>query len=80
MDYTKLPKPNLKGIMIASALGVIVAVGLYQAQVRGLIPSNLPASPKLPDLKTQTVVQEENAIISVSEKVSPSVIAIGPSE
>ena len=78
MDYTKLPKPNLSGIMIASALGVIVAVGLYQAQVRGLIPSNLPG-PKPPDLKTQTVVQEENAVIDVSEKVSPSVIAIGVS-
>lgn len=79
MDYSKLPKPNISGLLIAISLGVMVAVGLYQAQVRGLIPSNvsLPKSP--PYQETRTIVQEENAIISVIEKTSPSVVAIGVS-
>ncbi len=81
MDYSnlKLPKPNLTGVGLAVALGIIVAVGLYQAQVRGLIPFNifLPKAP--PSQETRTVVQEENAIISVVDKTSPSVVAIGVS-
>lgn len=80
MDYPKLPKLNLSGLFIAVALGIIVAVGLYQAQIRGLIPSfNLTAnlSPKGIGTETRTVVQEENAVIAVVEKSSPSVVAIG---
>ncbi len=76
MDYSKMPKPNMTGVAIAIATGVLVAVGLYQAQVRGLLPSNVPL-PKTNLGQTQTVVQEENAIIDVTEKSSPSVIAIG---
>lgn len=77
MDYLKLPKPNFTGIFIAVALGVITAVGLYQAQIRGLIPSNF-SLPKVtnPPLQTQRVVQEENAVIGVVDKTSPSVVAI----
>ncbi len=78
MDYSKLPRPNLGGILISIAVGIIVAVGLYQAQVRGLIPSRI-AAPKLNIGQTQTVVSEENAVIDVTEKVSSSVIAIGVS-
>ena len=72
-----MPKPNLTGIFISIALGVVTAVSLYQAQVRGLIPSNL-SLPKVSNLpiQTQRVVQEENAIISVVDKTSPSVVAI----
>ena len=79
MDYSKLPRPNLNGIFIAIASGVLVAIGLYQAQVRGLIPSNLslPKVPAVQNLQTQTVVQEENAVIKVVENTSPSVVAIG---
>jgi len=82
MDYSKLPLPklNFSGLFIAVALGIIVAVGLYQAQVSGLIPlSNfLPDFlPKTGNLETRTVVQEENTVISVVEEVSPSVVAIG---
>ncbi len=76
MDYSKLPKPNLTGLLISVALGTVVAVGLYQAQIRGLIPSNI-AVPKGSELKTQTIVHEENAFINVAEKTSPSVVAIG---
>lgn len=82
MDYSKLPLPklNFSGLFIAVALGIIVAVGLYQAQIRGLLPSfNLTANflPKTTSTETMTVVQEENAIIAVVEKASPSVVAIG---
>lgn len=72
-----MTKPNLTSLLISVALGVIAAVGLYQAQVRGLIPANLP-TPKLPERgETQTVVQEENAVIKVVEDTSDSVVAIG---
>ncbi len=77
MDYSKLPKPNFKGIFIAVAAGVIVAIVLYQAQIKGLIPSRIDNLPKLPNQQTQVVIQEENSVIDVTEKSSPSVIAIG---
>jgi serine protease Do len=75
----KLPRPNLSGIAIATALGVVVAIGLYQAQVRGLIPNVNLQLPKTVNIETKTVVQEENAVISVVEKTSDSVVAIGVS-
>ena len=78
MDYSnlKLPKPNFTGIFIAIGAGVIVAIVLYQAQAKGLIPSRLSVA-KLPNQQIHTVVQEENAVIDVAQKSSPSVIAIG---
>lgn len=78
MDYSRLPKPNFTGILIAVAAGVIVAVGLYQAQVKGLIPSQI-STPKSPSQQINTVIQEENSVINVAEKTSNSVIAIGVS-
>ena len=77
MDNSKIPRLNFSGIIVAVALGVLVAVGLYQAQVRGLIPGALGALPKLETRETRTVIQEENAVVSVVEKASPSVVAIG---
>lgn len=64
----KLPKMQFSSLILAIALGVVVAVGLYQIKTRGLFPSNI----KLPEPKeTRTVVQEENAVISAVEKSSP---------
>lgn len=78
MDYPKLPKLNISGLVIAIVLGVVVAVGLYQAQIRGLVPGvNLPR-PGI--LETRTVVSEENAVISAVSNASPSVVAIGISQ
>lgn len=79
MDYSnfKLPKINFSGLAISVALGVIVAVGLYQAQVRGLLPSNQGS--KIPSLQSKTIIQEENVIIDVVDKTSSSVVAIGVS-
>lgn len=77
MEENKLKLPNIRlsSIVLAVALGVVVAVGLYQAQTRGLLPKG---NISLPEPKeTRTVVQEENAVISAVEKSSPSVIAIG---
>lgn len=71
----QLPKIQLSSLILAIALGVVVAVGLYQVQTRGLLPQGRISLPQ--PLETRTVIQEENAIISVVEKVSPSVVAIG---
>lgn len=80
MDNPKLPKVNISGIILAIALGVIAAVILYQAQVRGLIPILTKDLPKTENLETRTIIQEENAIISAVESVSPSVVAIGATQ
>ncbi len=83
MDYStsKLPRPSFKAILIMVALGIIVAAAIYQAQLRGFLPNQGLSFPKsLPSLETRTVVQEENAIISVADKTSPSVVAIGVSK
>ena len=70
-----MPKLNLSTILLVAALGVIAAAVLSQAKIHGLFPANLPKP--LTTEETRTVVQEENAVISVVEKVSPSVVAIG---
>lgn len=82
MDYPniKLPKLNLSGIVVAIALGVAVAVGLYQVQIRGLIPAMDLKLPKTVNLETRTIIQEENTVIAVVEKTSPSVVAIGATQ
>ncbi|MCL4365822.1 trypsin-like peptidase domain-containing protein [Patescibacteria group bacterium] len=80
MDYSKLPRPSLSSMILAVILGVIVAVGVYQAQLRGLIPAINGNLPKLPATETKTIVSEENAVISVVEKTSASVVAIGATQ
>ena len=72
-------KPNLGGMMLAIALGVMVAVGLYQAQIKGFLPAHNLTIPKAPPEEVRIVIKEENAIIEVVEKTSPSVVAIGVS-
>lgn len=79
MDNPKLPKPNLIYLLVVVFLGIIAAIALYQAQLRGLIPSNF-SLPVVQNQETQIVVQEENTVISVVDKTSPSVVAIGISK
>jgi len=74
-----LPKLNLTALVLAIVLGGLVAVGLYQAQIRGLIPGIEGIIPQIQKQETRTVVQEENAVISTVEKTSSSVVAIGVS-
>lgn len=73
MDYSnlKLPRPNISGLVSAVILGVIVAIALYQAQIRGLTG---------PILETQKIITEENAVISAVDKTSASVVAIGSTQ
>lgn len=79
MDQAKfqMPKVNFTGLTIVIALGVLVAVLIYQAQVRGLLPARDFTFPRGLPQETRTIIEGENAIISVVEKVSPSVVAIG---
>lgn len=74
------PQVNISAILIAISLGVLVAVGIYQAQVRGLVPGVNLNLPNIPNPQIRTIVQEENAIISVVEDNAPSVVAIGISK
>lgn len=76
MDFTKLPKLNISGIVFAVVLGVIAAVLIYQAQARGLIPA-LGNFPNLETRETRTIISEESAVVSATEKTSSSVVAIG---
>lgn len=72
-----MPKLNIAGIVVAIILGVVAAVFVYQAQIRGWVPGVLGNLPKLETRETRTVIEEENAVVSAVEEVSPSVVAIG---
>lgn len=78
MDPAKLPKLNISSVAVAIAAGILAAVLLYQAQIRGLIPQSSSITNQTTQ-ETRTIVQEENAIISVVENSSASVVAIGVS-
>ncbi len=80
MDYSKLPKPNITGFILAVSLGVIVAVVFYQFQSRGLVPFVNFSLPKGPIIETKVIVSEESAVILAVDRVSPSVVAIGISK
>mgnify|MGYP001581580270 CR=1 FL=1 len=77
-ESDKKPRLQLSTIMMIIALGVLAAVALFQAELKGLLPKGgLPTGAKPPSQETRTIVQEENAVISVVDKTSPSVVAIG---
>lgn len=76
----KIPKISFSGILLVTSLGVVAAVALYQAGQKGLLPNTNLKLPQPVSQETRTIVQEENAIISVVEKTSPSVVAIGISQ
>jgi len=75
MNNSKFGLSTISTILI----GVLIVLGvaiLYQAYQRGAI--TLPQTTSLPQKEeTRTIVQEENAIISVVDRTSPSVVAIG---
>jgi len=72
------PKLKFSTLLLVAALGVVAATALYQAKNNGLL--NKKITPLTNNLQTRTVVSEENAVISVVEKTSESVIAIGISQ
>ncbi len=78
----RLPKffPNLSTLLIVIIVGALVGVGTYQLSVRGYLPiKNLPQV-SVPEQRTQTILSEENAVIKVVDKASPSVVAIGATQ
>src|SRR3990167_704305 len=76
-DVDKKPKIQFSSILIVVALGVVAAAFLYQAKNKGLLPSGFSSPVIPPSQETRTIVQEENAVISVVDKTSSSVVAIG---
>lgn len=78
-NETKFPRLNLGNLIIAVALGIILAVGLYQARIQGLIPLRKEGEPLIQRQENRVIIQEENAVISAVDEVSPSVVAIGVS-
>lgn len=80
LDFKHIMLDKLRQTVIFVLLGVLVGVGTYRLAVEGKLP--IKVNPSLQQDKTvntqnQTVVKEENAIISVVDKVSSSVVAIG---
>lgn len=61
--------------VILLILGILVLIILNKSQVEDFFRNLKPVQP--PSQQTRTVVEEENAVISAVEKVSPSVVAIG---
>jgi len=68
-------KSKFPTVIITLALGLIAIAALYQAKTNGFLPKELEAP--LPSQETRTIIQEENAVITVVEKTSDSVVAIG---
>lgn len=74
------PFPKSTALFLAIVLGALVGVGIYQLQVKGLLKFNQSFSQLPTQQKTQTILNEENAVISVVEKTAESVVAIGASQ
>lgn len=77
---TQLPKqfPKLSTLFVIVVLGALAGVGAYQASVKGYLNFAKISAVQVSQLqKTQTILSEENAVISVVDKTSPSVVAIG---
>lgn len=79
---SQLPKqlPKLSTLIAVAILGAFVGIGLYQLGTKGYLPFiKLPQleQPFLTEQKTQTILNEENAVVGVVEKSSQSVVAIG---
>lgn len=81
----KFPKSSI--VIVIIAIVVVIITNVYQAVSSGRIklPFTLPqlninaniTPGSLTQQKTQTILKEENIIIDVVDKVSPSVVAIG---
>lgn len=75
--------PRLSTLLITIVLGSLAGVGFYQLGMRGYLSKfniSAPAIQIQTQQKTQTILNEENAVISVVEKTSPSVVAIGSTQ
>lgn len=79
MEQPKLPKLNFSALALAIALGLVAAAILYQAQNNGILNSEKFNTQNKQPQELRTVLKEENSVIDVVEKTSPSVVAIGVS-
>lgn len=79
MDQPKTGLSKFSIVILALVLGALSGIGFYQLSSQGYLKFNTGSSPfdVLPQQKTQTILNEENAVISVVDKSSPSVVAIG---
>ncbi len=70
--------PKLSTLFLVVALGALAGIGVFQLAAKGYLPIQ-NALPKVttPFEQRTTILTEENAVITVAEKVSPSVVAIG---
>ncbi|MBI3486315.1 trypsin-like peptidase domain-containing protein [Candidatus Daviesbacteria bacterium] len=69
---------NFRILVLFIIIGVLAGITTFRLAAEGKLPfklNNLPIQTQ--NTQTRTVVQEENAVISAVEKVSPSVVAIG---
>lgn len=70
---------KLKQVLLAVVIGSLVGIAAYRLVSDNKFPFKFQPvedNAKIEETQTQTIVQEENAIISVVEKTSPSVVAI----
>lgn len=74
--------PKSSTLLIAIILGILAGVGAFQLAIQGYlpIPKNLPNISLPVQQKTQTILEEESAVIDVAERVSPSVVAISTTQ
>lgn len=79
MDKEHKELPKIGAVITTIVLGAIAGVAVFQASQKGLLPFGKGGVPKtlFEERKTQTIVEEENTVIAVVEKASPSVVAIG---
>lgn len=70
--------PFISSVFVAVIVGIIVGAGLFQLASKGAFPfkSKNSSSSNTFNQSTQRVVNEENAVIDVVDKVSDSVVAI----
>lgn len=74
--------PKSSTLLLAIILGILAGIGAFQLGAKGYLSQfnlNLPQQVQNQQ-KTETIVKEENAVINVVEKISPSVVAIGTTQ
>lgn len=69
--------PKLSTLIIVISLGALGGILAWQAAQKGYLPSKQNQVTPGVEQKIQTILNEENAVIKVVEKTSPSVVAIG---
>ena len=74
----KKTRLSFSTLLLIVAFGVVVAAGLYQAKSKGIL--NIPSLKSTSPTIERIIINEENAVTGVVDKVSPSVVAIGISQ